>query len=296
MSSIVLELQRDLLQKDCDILLALRKAHIIASKLQLLEFDTWIQNELNGYKCAATELPSYRRIYGNIKAWNPYNGWIPYIIQDRELEELFSMVPLFDPVASIIEIKRNTNKDFVCYNYRGDVYSKLTEMTQSPIPMNIQLHVNISCINSAIEAVNNSLLEWTLRLEKEGIKGDNMLFNTEEQKKAEAIPQQVQNYYGTVVNGNIEHSQVIAGKNHTINYNEAANAIEEAREAIEKEIISPEDKETALSLLEDISDKITKEKKPGIIKIAAKGLGSFLKDVGAAVAAEIVMAKIEGRF
>lgn len=291
MNSIVLELQ-----KDCDILLALRKAHIIASKLQLFEFDTWVQNELNGYKCSATELPSYRRIHGNIKAWNPYRGWIPCIIEDRQMDDLFSMVPLFDPIASIIEIKRNANKDFVCYNYRGDIYSKLSEMMQSPVPMDIQLHVNISCINSAIEAVKNCLLEWTLQLEKEGIKGDNMTFNTEEQKKAEAIPQQVQNYYGTVVNGNIEHSQVIAGKNHTINYNEAASAIKEARDAIEREEISPEEKETALALLEDISDKITKEKKPGVIKIAAKGLGGFLKDVGAAVAAEIVMAKIEGRF
>ena len=50
MSSIVLELQKDLLDKDCDILQALRKAHVIAVKLHLTEFDTWIQNELNGYK------------------------------------------------------------------------------------------------------------------------------------------------------------------------------------------------------------------------------------------------------
>ena len=46
MSSIVLELQKDLLDKDCDILQALRKAHVIAVKLHLNEFDAWIQNEL----------------------------------------------------------------------------------------------------------------------------------------------------------------------------------------------------------------------------------------------------------
>ena len=38
MSSIVLELQKDLLDKDCDILQALRKAHVIAVKLHLTEF------------------------------------------------------------------------------------------------------------------------------------------------------------------------------------------------------------------------------------------------------------------
>ena len=39
MNGIVLELQQDLLSKDCDILNALRKAHIIATKLKLSELQ-----------------------------------------------------------------------------------------------------------------------------------------------------------------------------------------------------------------------------------------------------------------
>lgn len=35
MSSIVLELQQELLKSDCDVLNALRKAHVIAVKLKL---------------------------------------------------------------------------------------------------------------------------------------------------------------------------------------------------------------------------------------------------------------------
>ena len=46
MSSIVLELQKDLLDKNCDILQALRKAHVIAVKLHLIEFDNLI-NQVN---------------------------------------------------------------------------------------------------------------------------------------------------------------------------------------------------------------------------------------------------------
>ena len=49
MNSIVLELQRELLNKNCDILQMLRRAHVIAFKLNLSDFDVWIQNELNGY-------------------------------------------------------------------------------------------------------------------------------------------------------------------------------------------------------------------------------------------------------
>ena len=46
MSSIVLQLQQELISGNCDILNALRKAHIIAVKLKLDDFDKWINQEL----------------------------------------------------------------------------------------------------------------------------------------------------------------------------------------------------------------------------------------------------------
>ena len=89
MSSIVLELQQDLLDKNCDILQVLRKAHLIASKLKLAEFDMWIHSELNGYKTKnQDDVPDYRQIHGQVKAWNPYHGWIPVILQDAKIEDV----------------------------------------------------------------------------------------------------------------------------------------------------------------------------------------------------------------
>ena len=92
MSSIVLELQKDLLDKDCDILQALRKAHVIATKLHLNEFDTWIQNELNGYESEDEKFPNYRRMKGTLKAKNPYRGWIPAVITDKNNQAIFNEV------------------------------------------------------------------------------------------------------------------------------------------------------------------------------------------------------------
>ena len=62
MSGLVLDLQHEVLKADCDILNALRKAHLIAVKLKLHEFDKWIHAELNGYEENQDLIPEYRRV------------------------------------------------------------------------------------------------------------------------------------------------------------------------------------------------------------------------------------------
>ena len=78
MSGIVLELQREALSKDANIESLLRKAYVIAKKLKLKEFEDWIQLEQNGY--GSREVPEYRYVQGQIKARNPYYGWIPVVL------------------------------------------------------------------------------------------------------------------------------------------------------------------------------------------------------------------------
>lgn len=63
MSGIVIELQNEISSKNCVIVSVLRRAHLIASKLQLNEFDAWIMNELNGYKFYE-QIPDYRLVKG----------------------------------------------------------------------------------------------------------------------------------------------------------------------------------------------------------------------------------------
>ena len=41
-----------------------------------------------------------------------------------------------------------------------------------------------------------TILEWTIKLESEGIKGEDMQFDTTEKETAKTIPQTINNYYG----------------------------------------------------------------------------------------------------
>ena len=93
-------------------------------------------------------------------------------------------------------------------------------------------------------------------------------------------------------------SQIIAGDNNTVTYNAAAasDTIKEIRESLERENISMEDMESAVELLDDISEKIEQNKKPGIIKSALIGLKDFVLSVGADITAALIAAKMQGMF
>ena len=68
---IVIELQREALDENISIESLMRKAYLVAKKLGLKEFEKWINQEQNGYD---EQIPEYRNIVGEIKAWNPYHG------------------------------------------------------------------------------------------------------------------------------------------------------------------------------------------------------------------------------
>lgn len=74
MDGIVLELEREALDENVSVETLLRKAYLVAKKLKLTDFEEWLNSEQNGYH---GEVPEYRMISGNYRAWNPYRGWIP---------------------------------------------------------------------------------------------------------------------------------------------------------------------------------------------------------------------------
>src|SRR4028119_1385784 len=88
MGSLVWELQRDALNREISVLFLLRKALVVARKLNIQEFQQWVEKELNGYP-EISYLPQYRFMFGELKAFNPYRGWIPVIVHPQ-IHELIS--------------------------------------------------------------------------------------------------------------------------------------------------------------------------------------------------------------
>ncbi|MBR1421865.1 MAG: ABC transporter substrate-binding protein [Ruminococcus sp.] len=298
MGSLVLELQRELLAPNCDIVSSLRKAHIIASKLNLTEFDSWILSELNGYKCDENEIPEYRRIMGELKALNPYHGWTPVLFQDGKMEETICHRKLDDSISAIIELSSKSDSKSFHMNIPADAARTIDRMCTAPFPTSYVVSFSIHLLSEIIDKVKNCLLEWTLTLEKQGIKGDEMIFNQAETDAAKDVPQQINNYYGTVINGNVEKTQITSGDKNTVtmNIDISTELTDEIRENLKYEQLSPDDMANANELVDEVETRIIEKKSPLLIKSALAGLKEYLICLGANVTADLINAKMMGLF
>lgn len=298
MGSIVLELQNEIVSSNCDAVNVLRKAHLIASKLKLADFDQWIQHELNGYPDQES-CPEYRKVRGSLKAFNPYHGWIPTLIQDNEFEKMICEIKLKNSISEIISLCQSSENGLIS-EFSGEQLAFLNQMFDSTLSMKYALHIPTTAVKDIEEKVKNTILEWTLKLESKGIVGENMVFSETEKNSAVNIPQTVNNYYGntSVINSPSDNVHIVSGSENTVTF--SYDKVKDVVDAVEKSIcesdLSKEDIETAKELLADIKLKITEEKKPHILKSALVGLKDFLISTGANVAAGLIQSKMQGLF
>ncbi len=298
MGSIVLELQNEIVSSNCDVVNILRKAHLIASKLKLADFDQWIQHELNGYPDKES-CPEYRKVCGSLKAFNPYRGWIPTLIQDNEYEKKICERKLVNSISEIISLCQSSG-NVLTLDFSGEQLALFDKMADSLLPMDYALHVPTTAVKDIEEKVKNTILEWTLKLESEGIVGENMVFSETEKESAVNMPQTVNNYYGntSVINSPSDNVQIVSGSENTVtfSYDKVKDVVDAVEKSISESDLSKEDIETATELLADIKLKIEEEKKPHILKSALVGLKDFLINTGAGVTAGVIQAKMQGLF
>lgn len=297
--SIVLELQKEITSSNCDIVNVLRKAHLIASKLKLTDFDQWIQYELDGYPDQQVSCPEYRNIRGSLKAFNPRLGWIPALINDNELEKEICEKKLTNSISEIISLSKSSENVLIS-ELSGKYFDIFNTMFDSPHPMRYALHFSTTAVKDIEEKVKNTILEWTLKLEAEGIVGENMVFSEKEKYDAINIPPTVNNYYGntSVINSPSDNVKIVSGSENSVlfSYDKARDVVDAVEKSINETKLAKDDMEIVIELLADIKLKIEEKKKPHILKSALVGLEDFLINTGANVAAGLIQTKMYGLF
>lgn len=200
--AIVLELQEEALKSDADILSLLRKSSFIARKLDLKDFQEWINNELNGYK--KITVPDYREIRGELKAWNPYHAWIPVVAPNNEMETMFNTRRIPDSIPSLNSLLSEGHSQ-LSITIPAEMTAYFNRLTDFETVYTIIVPKN--AIINIVEQVKNKILDWAITLEENGILGEGLRFTNEEKTKAHSesqIVNYISNFYGEVSDSQIQ--------------------------------------------------------------------------------------------
>lgn len=176
---IVIELQRLASDGKCPVDELLRKALIIATKLRIDDFRAWILGEQNGYR-KEKDCPGYRVVPTQIYHVNRWQGGlVPVVFGDSEMEDLICRVSLTQPISEIRAFVDGGGTTFKI-NVTASEAAVLWKYINEGEPLELVKQGSGIALTGIIEAVRNTVLEWSLRLEEQGILGEDMRFSSNE--------------------------------------------------------------------------------------------------------------------
>jgi hypothetical protein len=285
-AGIVVELQQDCLNDSVSINTILRKAKVIAVKLELNELSEWIDSEQNGYNCSRSDLPPHRIGKGAPKFNNPYNGWRPLITDGGWIAEVITSVHLFQPISELEKLLSGSDNGMLVMYYDDKIQAFLHE--QLPAPMECAAHFPDTIIVSALDFVRNKILGWTLELEKRGVLGQGHSFDKTDKKEAAVVTNHI--YGGNIgVLGNVAGDAKASKFVSTIGVDDGAlrNFINEARSAMPG--LPPEISAQARPILETLDADISANRSEGVIKKSLSSLKSVLEGAGGNLVANALL-------
>ncbi|WP_434139694.1 hypothetical protein [Photobacterium leiognathi] len=204
MPGLVLELQRDALNNNVDTSSLVRKALVVSRKLGIKDVENWLNQELNGYTVPEDSLPTYRELHGSLKVHNPIRGLIPFRIANPSLTDELSHRRIAQSIAELESIIKLNDTGKLIMNYPPDIRDRLMGVME--LPMEPFLEISTSQIVAIIDSLRNEILNWALKLEQKGVKGEGMTFSHNEKQAAERVTYTITNNIGSMQNSQLQQA------------------------------------------------------------------------------------------
>lgn len=294
MSSLVEELQAAALNSSVPASALLQRAKVVAYKLDLSELLQWVEKELNGYK-SSDELPRYRETVARVQAFDPRWGWKPVLFSDPRVREILSKPAKIRDSADRMEEFIRGDKDSTMFI---PLPLSLAEPIMHEYGVNeVGIIIPRDAIVAALAAIRNLILDWSLRLEKSGIKGDDLSFSPEEKSKAHGGEAQVHigsigHFAGNIGSQSFERSSVQATQ---VDAGLDLSAVKELADQINRHLSElPNESEPAVRAeLTLISDELGKSApSQSKIRSALAAIGSVLKGAAGNLIASGILAEL----
>jgi len=196
-----MQLQAECLDSRVSILEVLRKALVVARKLSLSDAEVWIEKELNGYR-SGDPPPDYRLLTSQIRAWNPYHGWIPIVFERSEEAVALGQCHVGQGIGELEDL---LTRGEGALQFAFDPETERWLMNGLGLPLQPMRHISRSSVSGILDAVRNMVLDWSLKLEKDGILGEGLVFSAKEKATAVSANYTI-NYNGPVSNSQIQQN------------------------------------------------------------------------------------------
>lgn len=173
----------------------LRRALVVAHRLEVSELADWIKSELNGY---TGEVPVHRIITGQLCAEDSYQRRVPFVIPP----EISSFIPPIKLHQSIPELMGLAQSGHMLLSYfPAEIEKILMQMIGSGLRNEHRpVHQFSSMqVTGVIERVRSRILDWALDLEVRGIIGDGMSFTPEEKQTVQEMHFHISNVTGSQI-------------------------------------------------------------------------------------------------
>lgn len=291
MTSIVLQLQQESLDRSVSVTDLLRKSLVVSRKLRLGEFEAWINSELIGYG-SQDEVPLYRKVKGSVKFWNPYRGWCPVIVRDPTQGEFLSTRNITQTIAELESLANDKDATFLHVPYPQETERRLCKSLDAGFETNISLIIPQTEIVKIVEEVRNIILNWSLKLEEEGVLGEGMAFTPLESQSAKGTPQAVNNFYGPVHNPLIQQLNKKAVQVHSqqqLDIEALSIFVEKLDNSIQELLLSTEQESELRAEVETIKSQLTSPKpKTTILHECGISIRSILEKAGGSIVGSLL--------
>lgn len=185
----------------------LRKALVLANSLGVKEFETWIRKELNGYS-ETDDVPNYRITNIELRAKNPYHGWVPVIIKGNASKD-YSKTLLIQPICvyeNILRERKGNASSELVMPLSPDFMAEL--MKACNINAEITRFLGVASIVTVVDSVITIILDWGLKLKEKGIPENDNSFSKKQKEEAYNVVQNIMinNFKGIL--GNADNSRL----------------------------------------------------------------------------------------
>jgi hypothetical protein len=287
MPPIVLQLQQEALDRNILVSDLLRKALVIARKLGLVEFQAWVESELSGYRGKAT--PDYREVSGDVRGWNPYNGWIPLVFEDPKEGEQVARRKTSQSIAELEHLVQGTEGHSLQMPYPQAVQRELSK--GFGYETQVSLFTTKTSLIRIIDAVRTIILNWALKLEEDGILGEGLSFTTEERDVARKSPQIITNFYGPVQSPQIQQgNETVVQVQAAIDLTALAALLDQLKAALPNLGLEQDATTEVTAEIQTIKSQLGSPKpKTGILRESLRSIRTVLESAAGGAAGQLII-------